>query len=221
MAYRRTQQIEERLADRRQAIVKAVRRVAGEVGFRDAQIGMVAAAAGVATGTVYRYFPSKAQLFAEALAVNSQYELDVVTAIADGEGSPMARMEDAIRVFAERALKARRIAYAMIAEPVDAEVDVTRLEYRRAFGALFRRFVDEGIAAGELPAQDSEATSACLFGALIEGLIGPLVPDTAQSPQESGLIDTIVAFCLRAVGAVPARSPGRIVRLRPITGVSR
>lgn len=213
MAYRRTQQVEERLADKRERIVKAVRRVVGEVGFRDAQIAMVAAAAGVATGTVYRYFPSKAELFAEALAVNSQFELDIIAQIADAGGSPVARMEDAVRAFAGRALKARRLAYAMIAEPVDAEVDVTRLEYRRAFGGLFRQLIDEGVAHRELPAQDSEATSACFFGALIEGLIGPLAPDAARPTQESRLIDTIVVFCLRAIGtslALPANNVSKL-----------
>jgi AcrR family transcriptional regulator len=201
LAYRRTRQIEERLADKRLRIVKAVRRVVADVGFRDAQISMVAAAADVATGTVYRYFPSKSELFAEALAANSQYELDIVAAVAASGGSPVARLEDAVRVFSSRALKARRIAYAMIAEPVDAEIDTTRLEYRRAFGRLFRQLIDQGVACGELPAQNSEATSACLFGALTEGLIGPLAPGTSRPTQENRLIDTIVAFCLGAVGA--------------------
>src|SRR5688572_2667487 len=98
LAYRRTQQIEERLADKRQRIVKAVRRVVGEVGFRDAQIAMVAAAAGVATGTVYRYFPSKAELFAEAVSANSRHEVDVMAQIVAADGSPVQRLQDAIRV---------------------------------------------------------------------------------------------------------------------------
>jgi AcrR family transcriptional regulator len=224
LAYRRTQQIEERLADKRERIVKAVRRVVADVGFRDAQVSTVAAAAGVATGTVYRYFPSKSELFAEALAANSQYELDIVSEIAAAGGAAVARLEDAVRVFASRALKARGIAYAMIAEPVDAEVDGTRLKYRRAFGRLFRQLIDQGIAAGELPEQNSEATSACLFGALVEGLIGPLAPGAARPTQESQLIDTITAFCLRAVGARPgSERPGGngITALRTIRGAGK
>ena len=214
MAYRRTQQIEERLADRRQAIVKAVRRVAGEVGFRDAQIGMVAAAAGVATGTVYRYFPSKAELFAEAVSANSRHEVEVIAQIVASDGPPVQRLQDAIKVFASRALQAKQLAYAMIAEPADVEVEAARLEYRRAFGHLFRTLIEEGVRTGELPAQDSEATSACIVGALIEGLIGPLAPDAARPTQESRLVDTIVRFCLRAVGAREAT----VAPLRPLNG---
>ena len=137
MAYRRTQQVEERLADRRQAIVKAVRRVAGEVGFRDAQIGMVAAAAGVATGTVYRYFPSKGELFAEAVIVNSRHEVGVLEEIAATDGSPVRRLQDAVGVFASRALQAKQLAYAMIAEPAEADHEhggiTTNINQRSAF----------------------------------------------------------------------------------------
>lgn len=201
MAYRRTQQIEERLADKRERIVKAVRGVVGEVGFRDAQITMVAAAAGVATGTVYRYFPSKGELFAEAVSANSRYEVAVLEEIAAADGSPVRRLADAVKVFASRALQARQLAYAMIAEPAEAEVEAARLEYRRAFGRIFQRLIDQGIESGELPAQDSEATAACIVGALIEGLIGPLAPDAAKPMQESRLVETITRFCLRAIGA--------------------
>lgn len=222
MAYRRTPEIEERLADRRQRIVKAVRRVVGEVGFREAQIGMVAAAAGVATGTVYRYFPSKAELFAEAVSLNSAHEVEVVAQVVEADGTPLGRLEAALRVFASRALRARRLAYAMIAEPAEAEVEAARLKYRRAFGRLFQRLIEEGVAAGEIPAQDADATSACIVGALIEGLIGPLAPDAVHEAEAQPLTDTIVAFCLRAVGArQPRERAGHLARLRPISGGKR
>ena len=174
-----------------------------EVGFRDAQIMMVVAASGISTGTVYRHFGSKAELYAEAVSVNSQYELDILLEIASSGGSPLDRIEDAIRVFASRALRVKRLAWAMIAEPVEAEVDVARLKYRRAYGEMFRDLIEEGIAAGELPAQNSAASAACFFGALIEGLLGPLAPGTARPTEESRLIDAIAIFCLRAIGATP------------------
>jgi AcrR family transcriptional regulator len=134
--------------------------------------------------------------------------------IVAADGAPVQRLQDAIRVFASRALQAKQLAYAMIAEPADVEVDTARLEYRRAFGRLFRRLIDEGMQQGELPAQDSEATSACIVGALIEGLIGPLAPDAAKPMQENRLIDTILRFCLGAVGAREAT----VTPLRPIKG---
>ncbi len=62
MAYRRTERVERVLADKRERILQAVRAVVGDVGFRGAQVAMVADAAGVATGTVYVYFANKEAL---------------------------------------------------------------------------------------------------------------------------------------------------------------
>src|SRR5689334_25445778 len=92
MAYRRTEQIERALTLKREGILRAVRIVVGEVGFRGAQVAMVAEAAGVATGTVYRHFPSKAELFAEALGLNAQHEIDVMAAVVAAGGTAAARL---------------------------------------------------------------------------------------------------------------------------------
>lgn len=201
MAYRRTERVEEQLQDKRDRILQAVRAVVGEVGFHGAQVATVAEAAGVATGTVYRHFPSKGELFAEALALNAQHEVDVVTAVAQADGAPSARLADALRVFARRAVRARRLAWAMIAEPAEPEVDAARLTYRRAFSDVFERLIREGIAQGEFPPQNAQASAACLMGALSEGLIGPLAPEAGSLPDTRALIEQITAFCLQAVSA--------------------
>ncbi len=58
MAYRRTERMEARLASNRERILRAARETVAERGFRDAEIAAIASAAGVATGTIHRYFPS-------------------------------------------------------------------------------------------------------------------------------------------------------------------
>ena len=203
MAYRRTERVEEQLQDKHDRILQAVRQIVSEVGFRGAQIAMVAEAAGVATGTVYRHFPSKGELFAKALALNAQHEVDVVASVAASEGSAASRLSDAVRVFARRAVQARRLAWAMIAEPAEAEVDAARIIYRRAFADVFEKVISDGITAGEFPAQNAAASAACVIGALNEGLIGPLAPEAPDLSNTRALIDSITAFCLQAVSAKP------------------
>ena len=204
MVYRRTERVEERLQDKRDRILHAVRKVVGEVGFRGAQVIMVAEAAGVATGTVYRYFPSKGELFAEALALNAQHEVHVVAAVAEVEGPASSRLADALRVFAERALRARRLAWAMLAEPAKPEVDATRLIYRRAFAAVFEKLIRDGMRHGDFPAQDAAASAACVMGALAEGLVGPLALEAPDLADTRTLVDAIIVFCLQAVSAAPS-----------------
>lgn len=200
MAYRRTERIEARLADNRQRILKAARDLIADGGFREAQVVAIAAAAGVATGTIYRYFPSKADLFAEVLRMICQRELDVTSAIAVSGGHVADRLAAAVTAFTSRALRGRRLAYAIIVEPVDPEVDEVRLEYRRAQGRVFESIIADGIATGEFPPQNVQASAACLVGAFLEGLAGPLAPDVeADDEAAHTLIAAIVDFALRAV----------------------
>lgn len=211
MAYRRTERVQEQLQDKRNRILQAVRAVVAEVGFRGAQVATVAEAAEVATGTVYRHFPSKGELFAEALALNAGHEVDVVAAVARSDGPAAARLADALRVFAMRAVRAQRLAYAMIAEPAEPEVDAARLIYRRAFADVFETLIEDGIGSGEFPAQNTRAAAACVIGALIEALIGPLAPESkpqkGDAPNTKALVDSIVAFCLQAISARPYARP--------------
>lgn len=200
MPYRRTERVEARLADNRQRILAAARHLIADGGFREAQVVAIATAARVATGTIYRYFPSKADLFAEVLRMICQRELDVVSAIATSEGPASERLAAAVRAFTSRALRGRRLAYAIIVEPVDPEVDQVRLEYRRAQWRVFESIIADGIAAGEFPSQNVQASASCVVGAFLEGLVGPLAQD-ANVDDEAGraVIDAIVEFALRAV----------------------
>jgi AcrR family transcriptional regulator len=58
---------EESRAVYRRAIVEAAMQVFGQTGFHEAKIADIAAAAGVATGTLYNYFTSKEEIFQSIL----------------------------------------------------------------------------------------------------------------------------------------------------------
>lgn len=58
---------EESRAVYRKAIVDAAMRIFGQTGFHEAKIADIAAAAGVATGTLYNYFTSKDEIFQSIL----------------------------------------------------------------------------------------------------------------------------------------------------------
>jgi AcrR family transcriptional regulator len=200
MSYQHSKRIEAKLADNRAQILSAARRMVSEGGWREAQMAAIAAGANLATGTIYRYFPSKAELFAEVLAIVSQREVDVIGAIAEAGGSAGERLADAVTAFTTRALRGRRLAYALVAEPCDPEIDEARLVYRRAISERFQKIIEDGIATGEFARQDARITAACVAGALMESLVGPLAPDSHQIREgEKKFVSELVQFCARAV----------------------
>jgi AcrR family transcriptional regulator len=84
MPYRPTERTEQRKARAREAIVSAALDLLAEGGYASATVQAVARRAGLATGTIYRHFPSKADLFAEVFRRASQREMDVFAeAMAD------------------------------------------------------------------------------------------------------------------------------------------
>ncbi len=205
MAYRATERTEARKAEVRERIVAAARGLVAEGGYANASVAAVAERAGVATGTVYRHFPSKAELFAEVFRSASQHEVDaVIAASADVGDSVAGRLAAAVDTFARRALQGRRLAWALIAEPVDPAVEAERLVFRRAYRDAFAAVIDDGIASGELPPQDPATSAAALVGAIGEALVGPVSP-TATAHDPESVIGSLKAFCLRAVtGKEPA-----------------
>jgi AcrR family transcriptional regulator len=196
MPYRATPRTEAKRAQTREQIVEAAHQLIAQGGYRVASIAAVADRAGVATGSVYRHFPSKADLFAEVFRRASQREVDAMAEVHAGPGSVAQRLARGVERWARRALKGRRLAWALLAEPVDPAVEAERLEFRRAYRDQMATLIAEGVESGELPEQDPELTAAALVGAIGEALVGPLA---AHDTDEDQLIGGLTTFCLRSV----------------------
>jgi AcrR family transcriptional regulator len=213
MVYRRTEKVVRRLAQRHAAIIAAARAAAGEGGMAAVQIAPVAERAGIAAGTVYRYFPSKTELIAALVAAVSEREIGAVRRAADAAPGPLSAIAAAIATFAARSLAHRRLAWAVIAEPVDAEVDAVRLGYRRALAGEFEARIKAAVDAGTLPDLDSAVAAPALVGSLLEGLIGPLAPACAGDAGRSReAVQAITLIGLRGIGVVDAHARGLVVQ---------
>lgn len=199
VVYRQTESATRRLADKRARILAAARALVADGGWQAAQVDNVAAKAGVATGTVYRHWSSKAELCAEIVASVSAREVGIVQAVVEADGAPAEKLDAAIRTFAGRALRGRRLAYALIAEPVDPEVETVRLDYRAQLARCFERILRQGIMRGAFPRLDPAVAAACIVGAFMEALVGPLAPAKGTGARaDRHLVDQITQFCLRA-----------------------
>jgi AcrR family transcriptional regulator len=212
MPYRRTENVVRRLAARHDAIIAAARHAASEGGMAAVQIAPVAIRAGIAAGTVYRYFPAKTDLVAALLAEIAERELGALRHAADGAPGPLSALSAAIMTFAARAVRNRRLIFAALAEPVDAELDAARLAFRKALAAEFAARIAAAAAGGHLPDQDSMLAAAALVGLLVEGLIGPLAPEI--SGRERDVVQSLTLVALRALGVADARARGLVVQTK-------
>jgi AcrR family transcriptional regulator len=206
--YRPTDRTEARKAATREGIVAAALDQVAAGGYASASVQTVAGRAGVAVGTVYRHFPSKADLFAEVFRRASQRELDVVTEVSAPDGRPAGeRVAAAVEAFCRRALAGPVLAYALIAEPVDPSVESERLRLRRGYRDAFAAVLLDGIDSGELSPHSADTVAAALVGALGEALVGPLSAANGDPRANEALVAGLVQFCLNAL---PTRTTERI-----------
>jgi AcrR family transcriptional regulator len=213
MAYRRTANVLRRLNARHDAIVDAARDAATAGGMAAIQIAPVAERAGVAAGTVYRYFPGKIELVGALVESVAEREIEAVRQAADAAPGQLSAVAAAVATFGARALRNRKLAWAVIAEPVDTDTDAVRQQYRRDLSAEIETRIRAAVAGGHLPEQDAGLAASALVGALLEGLIGPLAPggmDDRTRAREA--VQTLTLFALRGLGVVDARARGLVVQ---------
>lgn len=203
MAYRATANTESRKAQVHENILKAAKTLVSESGFRTLSVQAVAERAGIATGTLYRYFDSKTALCVALFERATQREIEQVTAASEIPGSCADKLQHALTIFAERAMQNPTLAYALIAEPVDPALDQARLDYRRQWADTFSALIRAGIRKQEFISQPEQLCAAAMVGAMAEALI---TPDSSHlTPQQrKKQIQQLVQFCMRAV----IRNPG-------------
>jgi AcrR family transcriptional regulator len=209
MPYRRTENVTRRLAARHAAILAAAREAVREGGMAAVQIAPVAQRAGIAAGTVYRYFPGKTDLVAALLAELAEREVGAMRAAAAAAPGPLSALAAAIVTFATRALRQRRLIVAAMAETAETELAPAQRGFRTALAQEFAARIAATIAGRHLPEQDGALAAAALIGLLTEALVGPLAP--AAAGRERECVQAVSLAALRVLGVADPRARGLIV----------
>lgn len=97
---------------RRERILDAAQRLAAAGGWDAVQMREVAEGAGVALGTLYRYFPSKVQLLVSLLGRTFATLEESVT--WDAQGTPQERVYRVVAVMVRYLARHRRLSGAMV-----------------------------------------------------------------------------------------------------------
>jgi AcrR family transcriptional regulator len=188
--------------------------MAAEQGLAAVQIVRVAERAGIAAGTVYRYFPTKADLVSALLTATGEQDIAAVRNAAREAPGPLSALAAAILTFAVGTMRRPRLVAAMLSEPGERN-SAGGFTYRAAVIEEFEKAVRAAIETGGLPAQDARIAAAAVLGALVECGIGPFSAPGAAGPAEPRLAAQSAALlALRALGIPDSRARGLIVQAR-------
>jgi len=188
----------------RERLLIAAEEVIEKGGYGAASVVAIAERAGVAAGTLYRHFESKEELFVQvfrSVCAREERASRAAAAALPPHVSAVERIEVVLATFAERALRNPRLAWALIAEPVDRLVEAERLAYRGRYARAIAEDLRAAIAAGQAPEQDADLTAAALVGGCGEALVGPLSPLSGRPPAAERVLPALRTFVRRAVGA--------------------
>ena len=203
VAYRETPRTRAKREEIRRRILDAALAQLADGGYASASMAAIGGRARLSTGALYRYFPSKAQLFAEVFKQGSERELRLIDEALKDDGRAAAeRIGAGVEVFARRALAAPTRAYAFVAEPVDPAVEETRLVFRRDYRDRLAGVLRAGVERRELATHDTDTTAAAIVGALGEALVGPL----AARRRSEAMVASLVDFCIRAIPKEESRA---------------
>jgi len=158
----------------REQILEGGRRAFIAGGFRGTSVPSIAAEAGVSVGLIYRYFPSKEELFLELCLSGEPDELrELAERIAPIE-DPVERLTAAIDSYFDalfHAIGAPLVLQALAAAPSDERIRAAlgrRGDDLRGFAALFTR---DAIRRGEMPAATDVDEIATVTTMLLDGAL--------------------------------------------------
>ena len=187
----------QRRAEQRRRILEAARVVFFRDGFVKANLDEVAEGAGVAKGTLYRYFESKAEMYVALLSADGEvFAQKMRESVADRSVSPAERIRRVSRFYLRHWRENReyfQIFWAMENQPLIGELppgvveEVTRL-WEQCLSVL-AEVVREGRATGDFRECDPWAVANILW-TLANGIIGVETSPAHRNLRPRGLDET-------------------------------
>ncbi len=180
-------------------------------GYHGAVVDDIVAASRTSKGAFYHYFPSKQGVFLTLMdALGELVETGTAAAIA-GEQGALRKVEAALRIVLELAEAQRDLVRILLVEAVGLgpALERKRLDIHRRFIRIIQRHLDQAVAEGAIPRQDTALAAQAWLGILNEVITQWLTDGSGH------LVDRLLplrALLLRSIGAEGSADPPRDVR---------
>jgi AcrR family transcriptional regulator len=189
------------MSETRQRLIIAAEEEIAREGYENASISRITQAAGVATGTIYNYFPSKHELMLAILT-------EIGTAHCASIVARIRQEEDVLR----RAEMLMEVVFAYVGEnPMQGRIIFTMLQgsnlkFKTHMSQVYlpmSRLISEeilipGMEKGVFPTMDPESTTLMIMTFFLG--LGAIVDENGGLPLD---LTEVGAFVLRALGAQP------------------
>jgi AcrR family transcriptional regulator len=189
---------------RRQELLDAARKVFAEQGYHDAKVGDIAAAAGVAKGTSYLYFPDKRSIFVELM---DALFVRISTAIlrVDTSGDVGAQVKHNIRAILSVLVDQPEMLRILLsfAESVDPSVSKKMDAFYGGLKELLAASLLDGQASGIVAAGDVRLYASFTIGALKEILVEAITGPQGRLTREQIVDDMFSLLCSGYLRIVP------------------
>ena len=194
--------MQERMEQNRMAILDSARELIAHGGFKEASIQAIAERAGVSTGLVYRYFENKSQILIEVLSAAIRREVEILDHIAKSDLSAKQKLQKSVTTFVKRAMNSPQLAYSLMFEPVDPEMEHERFRSKQLIKQSIKEILAEGKVNGEFDFEDLNTAALGVVGSMTFVVIEPLNPSRNvmfDQNYKDYFVKQIADFCVNAV----------------------
>jgi len=182
----------------RERILNVAMDIFAHKGYYDTRLDDIVDEARISKGSIYFYFPNKEKLF---LALVDQFsdllERRTTEAIAEVQG--IERVRVALITVLETFGRYRRPAKILLVQAVGlgTAFEKKRLAVNTRFASLIKDYLDEAVAAGDIPPADTDLIAHAWMGAIYNIVIQWVY---TGEPAPDRVMSTLLPLLLRSVG---------------------
>lgn len=200
MPYRSTERTRKKKDSKRTAMMQAAVQVFADKGYHSATIRDIVAAADVAVGTFYFYFPDKETLFVYLYEETAEFLLQTIQQALAGRVTLPKQTAAAIQAYVNIGIFEPAVVHLLLVGGVGALPALVerRAEFREGMINAWQQPLDTALDKGQIMPQNTRRSAEALAGAIDEVILNLLDQPDADS-QASAAVNDLTQFVLRAV----------------------
>ncbi len=199
MPYRSTDKTRQKKDNKRTAMMQAAVQVFAEKGYYEATVRDIVAAADVAVGTFYFYFPDKETLFVHLYEETADFLVRTIRQAIANRATLPQQLAGGVQAYINIAVFEPAVVQLLLVGGVGAVLSLRqkRAEFREKLVRLWMNPLEDALQKGVVMPQDPRRTSEALTGAFDEVVLH-LLNHPNPEVEAATAVKELVQFALRA-----------------------